>query len=96
MFYLKYKKRFLEDIIENRIDVYRKTKAEINDILKTNSYPKIEDSYNYLTSLQISSFNFENLSELDKSTASIMAKKSSTLAKTAKEMLYEDIQNLKK
>jgi DNA topoisomerase-2 len=95
LFYLKYKKKFLRDIIENKIDIYRKTKSQINEILKNNSYPKIEDSYTYLTSLQISSFNLENLSELDKSIASITSKKLSTLEKSIKEILCDDIQNLK-
>lgn len=90
------KKRFLEDIIEDRINIYRKSKAEVNKILKTNKYPEIKDSYSYLTSLQVSSFTLENLSDLEKNIKLTQNKKSLTLSKTITDMLLEDINNLKK
>lgn len=90
------KKRFLEDIIEDRINIYRKTKEQVNKILKTNKYPQIKESYNYLTSLQVSSFTLENLSELEKNINSTQNKKISLASKSIVDILQEDIKNLKK
>lgn len=62
---LKNKKRFLVEIMEDILVVYKKTKKEIEDLLKSRNFDLIEDSYNYLTNMNISSFNKENLEKLD-------------------------------
>lgn len=61
---LKNKKRFLTEIMEDKIVVYKKTKVEIESMLTGARYQKIEDSYSYLTSMNIASFNKENLDAL--------------------------------
>lgn len=92
----KNKKRFLEEIIEDKINIYRKSKAQVNEILVINKYPKINESYNYLTSLQVSSFTLENLAELEKNIKTTQDKKSLILSKSEINLLLEDINNLKK
>jgi DNA topoisomerase-2 len=66
LLFLKNKKRFLEAIINETIQVYKKSKSQIETILETNEFDKIKDSYNYLVNLPISSFTKENLEELNK------------------------------
>lgn len=90
------KKRFLEDIIEDRINIYRKTKSEVDKLLTNNNYPKIKESYSYLISLQVSSFTLENLSELEKNIKIIQNSKNLLMEKTNVNILIEDINNLKK
>lgn len=67
LLFLKNKKRFLECIINESINVYKKTKMEIERSLVANKFDKIKESFSYLTSLPISSFTSENLDELEKS-----------------------------
>jgi DNA topoisomerase-2 len=90
------KKRFLEDIIEDKINIYRKSKDQVNKILVEQGYPKINESYNYLTSLQVSSFTLENLAELEKNIKSTQDKKNLILVKSEVNLLLEDLDNLKK
>lgn len=66
LLFLKNKKRFLECIINESINVYKKTKMEIERSLVANKFDKIKESFSYLTSLPISSFTSENLDELEK------------------------------
>lgn len=74
--------RFVTEIIEDKLDIYRKSRAVITAMLEAAGYPKnssfgtadTEDDgeetsnkeYNYLLSMQVSSFTEETLEELRK------------------------------
>ncbi len=63
---LNSKIRFINDIIENNIEVFRKKKDYIINQLEAKKYIKIKDSYNYLTEMQIDSFTEETINKLSK------------------------------
>ena len=56
--------RFINDIIEDKIQVFRQKKEFIIKQLIDKKYYKIENSFNYLIDMQISSFTEETLQEL--------------------------------
>lgn len=89
--FLNNKKRFLEDIIENRIDIYRKKKSAIDEILAKNDYTMIKDSFNYLTSLSISSFTKENLTGLSKEMETVKMKSTELSNKTIKDIILQEL-----
>lgn len=92
---LNNKKQFLEDIMENRIDIYRKSKATIEEILTTNTYPKIDGTYNYLTSLPISSFTAEHMKELTENVTETKRLLEIIKSTTPAKFLLIDLENLK-
>jgi DNA topoisomerase-2 len=93
---LKYKNRFLEEIIDDKLDIFRKSKKDTENILQKSGYPKIENSYSYITSIQVSSFTSENLLELDNKIKNITDKKISLDSKSCKDLALDDLNNLKK
>jgi DNA topoisomerase-2 len=72
---LKYKVKFIDDVIEDKIIIKKKKKEEIIEKLVSRSYPKMskildapEDSktYDYLTSMSLFSLTREKIDELNK------------------------------
>lgn len=63
---LSNKKRFLEGIMDGKIKVYRVKKTDIEKVLNSMGFLKIDDAYDYLTSTPIYSFNQEHLQDLQK------------------------------
>lgn len=58
--------RFLNDIIDEKIVIFKKSKKQVDDILEKNNYEKlIENNYNYLTEMAISSFTKEKVEALE-------------------------------
>jgi len=88
---LKNKKRFLEEIMDDVVVVYKKRKQEIENILKNRKYYLLEGTYNYLTSMNISSFNAENLEALTKKIEEIQIKLDAILSSTPKSMFVDDL-----
>lgn len=63
---LKNKIRFLEEIMNDILVIYKKTSSQVNEILTINKYDKIENSYTYLRTMQIDSFTKDKLDKLIK------------------------------
>ena len=57
--------RFINDIIDDKIIVFRKKLEYINKQLEDNDYHKVESSYKYLTDMQIHSFSEETVTKLE-------------------------------
>ena len=65
---LKNKRRFIEEIIEDKIVIYKKNEEEIIKILKDNNYIIMSDEekeYNYLLNLNMKNFTKEKIKSLD-------------------------------
>lgn len=92
---LENKKRFLTEIMDDVIVVYKKKKQDIEDILRKSKYSLVDDSYNYLTMMNISSFNLENLESLDSKIKHIRQKLQKSKIDTPQTMFEEDLNNLK-
>ena len=58
------KARFIEEQCEDLIDLRRKTKAMISDILKQRNFDMVDGTYNYLMSMPFSSVLEENIKSL--------------------------------
>ena len=101
------KVRFIEDIIEENIIIFRKKKDEVIKILKANKYPMFdltvdvthpncdkEGNYNYLTGMQIHSFTLERIEELKKQKENKLAEVNDLESKTEKDIWKDDLDNL--
>lgn len=93
---LENKIRFIEEIMDNTLVVFRQKKDIIIEQLVKRKYQKINDGYSYLTNMYISSFSYEIIQELKKD----LKKKKDELevikAKTKESLLLEDLDNLSK
>lgn len=58
------KYRFIKEIIDDTLIIYKKDSKEINKELEKRNYTKIDSSYNYLLNMKISSFTNEKYEEL--------------------------------
>ena len=62
---LKWKMKFIEDVLEDRIIINRKKRDEIIDQLIKKKYPQQNnDKYDYLLSMPIHSFTYEKIEDL--------------------------------
>lgn len=64
---LEWKIKFINDILNNKIVIYKQKKDDIINKLVEYSYPKLEnDTYDYLTNMQLFSLTYEKIEELEK------------------------------
>ncbi len=61
---LKAKKRFIQEYIDQELDINRKSKDIIVDLLKKKKYPLHQESYDYLLTLPVYSFTLERINKL--------------------------------
>jgi len=87
--------RFLEEIIDGKIVVYKKTKDEITSTLELRKYDKIDDSYQYLVSMPIYSFQKEKIDELKSKHSTVSAKLKTIKSKSSKDILVDDLEKIK-
>lgn len=59
------KRRFVEEIIKEDIEIYRKKRTEIISVLTERKYPLIEGKYDYLLKMSIESFTEDMIIKLD-------------------------------
>jgi DNA gyrase/topoisomerase IV subunit B len=95
---LSNKIRFLNEIISDKIVIYKKPKKEIIRILNSEKYDIIDaDScYGYLLNMNISSFTEETISSLETNLEKIKEKYNVISSKTEKDILVDDLLNVKK
>jgi DNA topoisomerase-2 len=92
---LKNKINFLKSIMENKIDIYRKTKKDIEKILKETGFDTVDSTYNYLSSMPIFSFTKENMDSLENKKADVEKSLMEIKIKTSKDISMDDISSLK-
>ena len=92
---LQNKMRFLTEIMDDKIVVYKKSKQQIIDVLSKEEYITIDDSYNYLTNMNISSFNKENLETMVKTIEEISSLLNIAKITTKTEFFIKDLKGLK-
>ena len=61
---LKNKVKFVQQIVNDEIIVFKKSKKQITEMLKENSFSTVDRSYDYLLTMQIYSFSEEKIAEL--------------------------------
>lgn len=63
---LKYKKLFIEMVLDNKIVIYRQKKSDIINKLIEYKFPKLlNDSYDYLTDMPLFNLTYEKIEELN-------------------------------
>lgn len=62
---LESKRRFIQEYIDNVLEINRKSKDIIISVLKERNYMLVEDTYDYLLKLPIYSFTLEKIEELE-------------------------------
>lgn len=62
---LRNKARYIEEILNETIDLRRKKNIEIITILEDKSYVKVNESFNYLIKMPMDSVNEENINKLN-------------------------------
>lgn len=95
---LENKSRFVSEIMNDDLTVYRKSKSELDDLLsdrnfkRTASDESVASGFNYLTSMQISSFTKEKIESLQSQIASITRDIEKLEHSTDKSMWIDDLQ----
>ena len=85
---LENKSRFLQEIMDSDLIVYKKSKKDTVSELCKRDYLKVQDTYNYLLDLPIYSFTIEKLEEYSKKIKEILVEMKGS--KTEKEMFILD------
>uniref|UniRef100_A0A6C0EU23 DNA topoisomerase (ATP-hydrolyzing) n=1 Tax=viral metagenome TaxID=1070528 RepID=A0A6C0EU23_9ZZZZ len=63
---LKNKHNYVQELLNDTIDLRKKTTEQINELLKKKEYVRIEESYNYLIKMTMDSVSIENVETLKK------------------------------
>ena len=82
------------DVMNEKVVVFRKKKAEIYDQLSVLSYPMLDNKYDYLIDMKISSFTEEKIEELKKEEQVELAKLEELKEKTHIMLWKEDLSKL--
>lgn len=88
---LSNKVRFLEEIINDVIVIYRKTNKQINEILLKGKYDLIDNKFSYLTDLPVGSFSKEKIEDLVNKKNSIEKDLKLIQSKTEVDILLDDL-----
>ena len=101
---LENKVRFLDDIIESRLIVFRRARADVVSDLESSGYQRFSNkpdliaditdadgTYDYLTGMQVSNFTEERLTELQKQTENKQAELDELMKITKKQMWLKDL-----
>lgn len=67
------KYRFISMIIENKLQIMKRPKGDVENDLMLNKFVKVEDKFDYLLNLQVHSFTKETLEKLKKDTETLTA-----------------------
>jgi DNA topoisomerase-2 len=92
---LNNKIRFLKEIMDNKLTVYRVSKKDLVLKLSERKYTKSQDSYDYLTNMPIYSFTSEKLKELADKSSNVNKKLKDLSVKSSKDILLEDLEEIK-
>jgi DNA topoisomerase-2 len=85
------KLRFVNDIIEDKIVVFKKKISVIEEQLKNNGYSLINNTYSYLTDMKIHSFSEETLETLNSKKSKITKEYTKVQNMKLKDFWLEDI-----
>ena len=92
----KNKCRFLKEVIENKLDVFRVKEVDLINRMEKDKYLKIDDSFDYLLNMHMRSFTEEQLLKLQNELDDIL-KKIKTLNDTeTKDIWKNELSELKK
>ena len=88
--------RFILDVVEERITIYKQTKANIREQLVSKEYPLINNSYDYLLKLPIYSLTKEEIDRLLLEKQYLEAQHSELFNKTTKDIWLDELTTFEK
>ena len=91
---LRNKSRYIQEILNDTIDLRRKSEEQVNDMLSSCKYETINDSYNYLTDMKMSSVCNENVINLNSKYADKEAELEKLMNTTIENMWLSELQIL--
>lgn len=93
---LKYKMKFIEDVLEDRIVINRKKRDEIVEQLVKKKYPQQNnDKYEYLLSMPIHSFTYEKIEDMKDKITNKEEEINLLESKTEKELWVEELEEFR-
>lgn len=100
---LFYKVKFINEIISDTIDLRKKKRVVINDILHKKGYPELNNnisstelSYDYLVRMPLDTLTEEKVEELEKKLKKLQNEFDELQAKSEKKLWVEDLRNVYK
>lgn len=91
---LEAKKRFIQEYIDKELDINRKSKDIIVDLLKKKKYPLHQESYDYLLTLPVYSFTLERINKLSEECKKKQAELKFIQSKSNADLWAEDLKEL--
>ncbi len=85
---------FIQRIIDGSIEVFRKPKRLIVEQLVAQSFPKVDNSYDFLLNIKIHQFSEEQIELLEKENNTVKALQEEHERKTYKDLWKEDLNKL--
>ena len=93
---LSAKSRFILDVVEERIAIYRQTKDKIKEQLVSKEYPLINESFDYLLKLPIYSLTKEEIDKLLQEKGDLESQYSELSNKTTKTIWLDELSSFEK
>ena len=90
------KSRFILDVVEERIAIYRQTKDKIKEQLVSKEYPLINESFDYLLKLPIYSLTKEEIDKLLQEKGDLESQYSELSNKTTKTIWLDELSSFEK
>ena len=90
--YLKNKSRFLEEVMNDKLVIYKRDTNEVVKDMTINKYNKKDDSYNYLLNLSVSSFTTDKLNTLNKDISKVEDDINTLQNTTCKQLWLNDLE----
>lgn len=89
------KVRFITEYLDGILDINKKNKSYVIDLLEKRSYKKVEGSYDYLVQLPMITLTLEKIQELESKKQELENTLVSLTNKTPKDLWKEDLVSLK-
>jgi DNA topoisomerase-2 len=83
--------KYILEILEDKLDLRKKTDGEIVAMLETHGFDKIEDKYEYLLKMRIDSVSKENVERILRERDATVAKLAALQSKTAETLWLEEL-----
>ena len=91
---LQSKMRFINEYINGDIDMNRKSKEFIINLLKERNYPVLEDGFDYLVRMSLLSLTLERINELEKQTNAKQSELNAILRSSDKDLWRQDLEEI--
>ena len=91
---LKIKIRFINMFIEDKIQIIKKSKKEIEEQLQTLEFPVIDGNFDYLIKMPIYSLSKDKMDELQEKFDTLVLEMETLSNKTNKDLWLDDLEQL--